>query len=103
MADLPAWKRNAASIFCWALPNPSYEDALAHLLEANRLADERFKANDFMIGKCYIALGQYKIGFDWLKRANEIPTRNDATETIEHIEINTEIHNLLNKYKSYNI
>lgn len=72
MAGLKWYERKAAAAFFGELPQSSYDQALVHFFEAERLVDKDWKTNKLMIAKCYIALKDYKKAIDWLEKADAI-------------------------------
>lgn len=77
MAGLKWYERKAAAALFGELPQTSYEQALAHFFEAERLVEKEWKENKLMIAKCYLALKDYESAVDWLGKAEVIPSRED--------------------------
>lgn len=77
MAGLKWYERKAAAALFGELPQTSYDQALAHFFEAERLVDKEWKENKLMIAKCYLALKDYETAVDWLVKAEAIPSRED--------------------------
>lgn len=65
------YERKVAATLFAEPPNASYEDALAHFLEAEKLADFKWKENKMMIAKCKISMKEFKEATEWLQRAND--------------------------------
>lgn len=72
------YERKAAAAFFGELPQTSYDQALVHFLEAERLVNKEWKQNRLMIAKCYIAMRDYETGVEWLLKASAIPPKDDS-------------------------
>lgn len=107
------YERKAASALFTEPPKATYEDALSHLLESEKLSTEEWKENKLFLAKCYIDKGEYKEGVSWLEKADSLST-NEVIFFLIFISlklrliiffkgenIDAEIKQLLEKYGSY--
>ncbi|XP_066255847.1 regulator of microtubule dynamics protein 1-like isoform X2 [Euwallacea similis] len=95
IASLKWYERKVATTFFGEPPNASYEDALAHFLEAERLAKFEWKENRLMIAKCKEALGQSREVVEWLEKA-KISKNTSLDEKVD-----LDVESLLHKYENY--
>lgn len=87
-------RKVAATLFAQP-PKASYEDAIAHFMQAESLAKEPFLENKLFLGKSHIALKQYKEGVKYLNQIYELPTSDDEPQIL------SEVKELLDKYSGY--
>ena len=86
-------RKIAATLFATP-PSSTAQEALEHFLEADRLSTRKWKANLLYIAKCYIEMRDTKSAVSWLDKACRLPTNSQEDQ-----ESQTEINNLLGKYK----
>lgn len=55
------------------MPQPTYDDVMASLLEAENLNPHPWKENRLLLAKTYINKKDYQQGLQWLDRAAEVP------------------------------
>eukprot|EP00127_Corallochytrium_limacisporum_P006232 Clim_evm8s222 gene=Clim_evmTU8s222 len=69
-----AWyeRRIAAAIF-GTIPESTWEEALQHFVEAEKLEPGFYKKNQVMIGKCYLKMGKPEEAKPWLEKALKLP------------------------------
>ncbi|KAK9745333.1 hypothetical protein QE152_g7034 [Popillia japonica] len=77
-------------------PTATYQDALLHFLKADDLSKKDWKENLMLIGKCFIANGDYKDAITWLTKARNVKSKDDVEK-----QFDAEIEVLLAKYNSY--
>lgn len=77
MAGLTWLERRAAAALHGELPQTSYDQALSHFFEAERLVDKEWKENKLLIAKSYLALKDYKQAVEWLLKADAIPSKEN--------------------------
>lgn len=82
VAGLRWYERKAAAALFGELPQTTYDQALVHFFEAERLVEKEWKENKLMIAKCYIALKDYESAVDWLLKADAVPTKGDIVSGI---------------------
>lgn len=72
------YERKVAAALYAELPYLTYEDALSHCLEAEKLVEYDWKENKLLIAKCYLAMKDYKNGVKWLVEADELTGKADV-------------------------
>ncbi|KAL3270687.1 hypothetical protein HHI36_021215 [Cryptolaemus montrouzieri] len=96
VAGLKWYERKVAATLYADPPKATYEEALEHFLEADKLIDYEWKENRLCTAKCYIALGKYKEALEWLDKADKV-----KPEEVGDDSVNQEVKSLLAKYASY--
>ncbi|KAF5280110.1 hypothetical protein FQA39_LY18144 [Lamprigera yunnana] len=94
-ANLKWYERKVATTFFSEPPNGTFDEALDHFISAEQLAENPWKENKLLIGKCQIALGRYKAAVITLKSADAM--LNNSLDTA----IDSEVRVLLQKYNTY--
>ncbi|KAL3270688.1 hypothetical protein HHI36_021216 [Cryptolaemus montrouzieri] len=89
------FERKVAATLYADPPKSTYDEALGHFLEAERLIEIEWKENRLYIAKCYIALNKYKEALEWLDKAES------AKGESEDPKINEDVKALLAKYAKY--
>lgn len=64
------YERKVAATFFADPPKGTFEEALEHLYNAERLAKKDWKENKLLIAKCQVAMGKFKEGVDSLVKAD---------------------------------
>ncbi|XP_050316249.1 regulator of microtubule dynamics protein 1-like [Anthonomus grandis grandis] len=95
LAGLRWYERKVAAALYSEPPYATYEDAFSCFLTAERLAPFEWKENRLMMGKCKIAMSQYKEAVEWLEKADG----SRATSLDKKVDM--EIKELLRSYNSY--
>ncbi|XP_044762624.1 regulator of microtubule dynamics protein 1-like [Coccinella septempunctata] len=96
VAGLKWYERKVAAALYADPPKATYEEALDHFLEADKIADHDWKENQLCIARCYIALSKYKEALEWLDKAAKVQSTDAKDETVDE-----EIKALLKKYSSH--
>ncbi|XP_045465366.1 regulator of microtubule dynamics protein 1-like isoform X2 [Harmonia axyridis] len=96
VAGLKWYERKVAAALYADPPQATYEEALNHFLEADKIADHEWKENKLCIARCYIALSKYKEALEWLDKASQVQ-KSDITDE----KVNAEVETLLKKYSKY--
>ncbi|CAG9857545.1 unnamed protein product [Phyllotreta striolata] len=96
IAGMRWYERKVAAALFSEPPSSTFEEALGHFLEAEKLTAYGWKTNRLMVAKCYVAKGEYKEAVEWLVKASRVSPK-DESEHKEDVEINE----LLRKYDSY--
>ncbi|XP_022241366.1 regulator of microtubule dynamics protein 1-like isoform X2 [Limulus polyphemus] len=74
-ADLTWYQRKVAAIVFATPPTSTYEEALEHFENAERLDPDFYSMNLLMLGKTYLKLNNKEKAIQFLKRAKEYPQR----------------------------
>lgn len=93
IAGLKWYERKVASALFATPPEATYEEALQHFVDADRLFSKTWNENNLCIAKCLIALNKLEEAVRWLEKATE---NIDEKEK----EVNDDVASLLSKYKS---
>ncbi|XP_044260504.1 regulator of microtubule dynamics protein 1-like [Tribolium madens] len=93
MAALKWYERKVATAIAADLPQSTYEEALGHFEEAERLNKDEWKKNLLFIAKCKLNMGLVEEGVWVLEKANEVKTDNGADN-----EDDKEVKELLKKH-----
>ncbi|XP_028396155.1 regulator of microtubule dynamics protein 1-like isoform X2 [Dendronephthya gigantea] len=88
LANLSWWQRQAVNALYTDAPTTSYEEALSHFQQAEKLGYYGLKSNWLFIGKCYKALGDLEKAKQWLKKSLEMPVK-DYDDRASHEEATT--------------
>jgi len=94
-AGLKWYERKVATAFFAEPPSATFDEALEHFQEAEKLTKNEWKENKLLIAKCQIALGRYEEAVHSLTKAN-----NMTNDTLDNT-IDSEVKTLLQKYNSY--
>ncbi|KAL3270686.1 hypothetical protein HHI36_021214 [Cryptolaemus montrouzieri] len=73
----------------------SYDKALEHFLECEKLCTPPWKENRLLIAKCYIAIGQNVEALKWLRKAK------DTFDELNNERLDREINNFLAQYSDF--
>ncbi|KAJ8965745.1 hypothetical protein NQ314_003923 [Rhamnusium bicolor] len=95
-AGLKWYERKVAAALFAEPPNATYAEALAHFVDAEKLANFEWKENKLMIAKCKIAVGDFHDAMDWLEKASNCKQGDGLDDKID-----SEVKALLEKYNSY--
>ncbi|RZC31810.1 hypothetical protein BDFB_012671, partial [Asbolus verrucosus] len=76
LAELKWYERKVAAALFAQPPDGSYDEALEHFKEAERLATHAWKENKLCMAKCYIKTGRIEEAVKCLKEADAIATDN---------------------------
>lgn len=76
VAELKWYERKVAATLFAEPPNATYEEALEHFMEAQRLSETAWKENLVFIAKCKIKLGAIDEAVSVLTKANAAETDN---------------------------
>lgn len=90
VSDVPWYMRTAAKYILAELPSTSYEEALKHFLEAEKIEAGFFSTNWLFIGKCYLKLNKKAEAKPWLQK-----TADYVSEDPDEKEAKTEAAQLL--------
>lgn len=66
-------ERRIAGTLFGQIPEATYADVMASLLEAEKLNPSPWKENRLLLAKTYINQKDYQQGLQWLDRAAEVP------------------------------
>ncbi|KAI4454572.1 hypothetical protein MML48_9g00016695 [Holotrichia oblita] len=82
VAGLKWYERKAAAALFGEPPTATYQDALVHFLKAEDLSKKDWKENLMLIGKCFIANGDYKDAITWLTKAKNVTCKDDIVRIL---------------------
>lgn len=82
VAGLKWYERKAAAALFGEPPTATYQDALLHFLKADDLSKKDWKENLMLIGKCFIANGDYKDAITWLTKARNVKSKDDVVRIV---------------------
>ncbi|CAH0549785.1 unnamed protein product [Brassicogethes aeneus] len=96
VAGLKWYERKVASTLFATPPNATFEEALEHFMECEKLSNHDWKENKLFVAKCKVAQGEYKEAVTWLDEAKACK-QGDCMDD----KIDKEVNALLAKYNSY--
>ncbi|XP_048507386.1 regulator of microtubule dynamics protein 1-like isoform X1 [Athalia rosae] len=96
VASLSWLERKIASTLFAEPPSATFDEAIIDFERAEKLTDRPFKDNKLLLGKSYIAVGQYQNAVRWLEETSTVPTSNEE-DRFSQIEADQ----LLSKYSKY--
>lgn len=88
-ADMPWYQRKIASVLFATPPTATYEDALRHFLEAEKVDPNFYSMNLLMLGKTYLRLGDNETAAVYLNKASNhrVTTEDDKVANKEATEL----------------
>jgi tetratricopeptide (TPR) repeat protein len=88
-ADMPWYQKKVASVVFATPPSSTYQEALGHFLEAEKIDPGFYSSNLLMIGKTYLRMKENELAKQFLIKARDYPaqTEDDKKAHKESVEL----------------